>query len=92
MANPDTPGNRRLPATQDECAPRIRIERTRTTNSGFFSSWTASAGTLRVSESGIHDGRDIARLRAAGYQAFLVGEHLMKAEDPAEALARLVAV
>jgi indole-3-glycerol phosphate synthase len=50
------------------------------------------AGTLRVSESGIHDGRDIARLRAAGYQAFLVGEHLMKAEDPAEALARLVAV
>lgn len=50
------------------------------------------AGALRVSESGIHDGRDIARLRAAGYQAFLVGEHLMKAEDPAEALARLVAV
>jgi indole-3-glycerol phosphate synthase len=48
-------------------------------------------GALRVSESGIHDERDIARLRAAGYQAFLVGEHLMKAEDPAAALAQLAA-
>jgi indole-3-glycerol phosphate synthase len=49
------------------------------------------AGVLRVSESGIHDARDIARLRAAGYTAFLVGEHLMKSGDPAAALARLAA-
>jgi indole-3-glycerol phosphate synthase len=49
------------------------------------------ADALLVSESGIHDTRDIARLRAAGYQAFLVGEHLMKAADPAAELARLVA-
>jgi indole-3-glycerol phosphate synthase len=49
------------------------------------------AGAILVSESGIHDARDIARLRTAGYQAFLVGEHLMKSEDPAAALARLVA-
>jgi indole-3-glycerol phosphate synthase len=49
------------------------------------------AGVLRVSESGIHDARDIARLREAGYAAFLVGEHLMKSGDPAAALARLVA-
>jgi indole-3-glycerol phosphate synthase len=49
------------------------------------------AGALPVSESGIHDAGDIARLRAAGYQAFLVGEHLMKATDPAAALAKLVA-
>jgi indole-3-glycerol phosphate synthase len=49
------------------------------------------AGALRVSESGIHDAADIARLRAAGYSAFLVGEHLMKSGDPAAALARLVA-
>lgn len=49
------------------------------------------AGAVLVSESGIHDAADIARLRAAGYHAFLVGEHLMKAEDPAAALARLVA-
>jgi len=49
------------------------------------------AGALAVSESGIHDARDIARLRAAGYRAFLVGEHLMKADDPSAALGRLVA-
>ncbi|MGD0500861.1 MAG: indole-3-glycerol phosphate synthase TrpC [Bryobacteraceae bacterium] len=49
------------------------------------------AGVLCVSESGIHDARDIARLREAGYAAFLVGEHLMKSGDPAAALARLAA-
>jgi indole-3-glycerol phosphate synthase len=48
------------------------------------------AGVLRVSESGIHDARDIATLRAAGYSAFLVGEHLMKSGDPARALERLM--
>jgi indole-3-glycerol phosphate synthase len=48
------------------------------------------AGVLRVSESGIRDARDIAMLRAAGYSAFLVGEHLMTADDPAAALASLV--
>jgi indole-3-glycerol phosphate synthase len=49
------------------------------------------AGALCVSESGIHDAADIARLRAAGYSAFLVGEHLMRSGDPAAALARLAA-
>jgi len=49
------------------------------------------AGVLRVSESGIHTAADIATLRAAGYAAFLVGEHLMKAADPAAALRKLVA-
>ena len=49
------------------------------------------AGALAVSESGIHDAADIVRLRAAGYQAFLVGEHLMKSGDPAAALRKLVA-
>jgi indole-3-glycerol phosphate synthase len=47
-------------------------------------------GALTVSESGIHDARDIAALRAAGYHAFLVGEHLMKSGDPAGALRKLV--
>ena len=46
---------------------------------------------VRVSESGIHNAADIARLRAAGFTAFLVGEHLMKSADPAAALASLVA-
>jgi len=48
-------------------------------------------GALRISESGIHDARDMATLRAAGYSAFLVGEHLMKSGDPAGALRKLVA-
>jgi indole-3-glycerol phosphate synthase len=49
------------------------------------------AGALLVSESGIHSAADIVRLRAAGYSAFLVGEHLMKSGDPAAALRKLVA-
>jgi indole-3-glycerol phosphate synthase len=49
------------------------------------------AGALLVSESGIHDARAIGTLRAAGYHAFLVGEHLMKSGDPEGALRRLVA-
>ncbi len=48
-------------------------------------------GALMVSESGIHDARDIATLRAAGYTAFLVGERLMQSGDPESALRELVA-
>jgi indole-3-glycerol phosphate synthase len=47
------------------------------------------AGVARVSESGIHSSTDVQRLRAAGYRAFLVGEHLMKSGDPASALRAL---
>ena len=43
-------------------------------------------GALGVAESGIANGTDISRLRGAGYQAFLIGESLMKAESPSEAL------
>jgi len=46
---------------------------------------------VRVAESGIRSGADIARLRAAGYQAFLIGESLMRAERPGEVLRELVA-
>ncbi len=46
-------------------------------------------GALAVSESGIRSAADIGRLRAAGYSAFLVGEHLMKSGDPAAALREL---
>ncbi|HXB73523.1 MAG TPA: indole-3-glycerol phosphate synthase TrpC [Candidatus Acidoferrales bacterium] len=48
------------------------------------------AGAGRVSESGIRTAADIATLRAAGFTAFLVGEHLMKSGDPAAALRKLV--
>ena len=46
---------------------------------------------LRVAESGIDSGENIARLRAAGYQAFLIGESLMRAEQPGGALRALIA-
>jgi len=48
------------------------------------------ASVVRVAESGIHSSADVQRLRAAGYQAFLVGEHLMKSGDPAGALRALL--
>jgi indole-3-glycerol phosphate synthase len=46
---------------------------------------------LRVAESGIQSSADIQKLRAAGYHAFLVGESLMTAESPGEALKKLLA-
>ncbi len=48
------------------------------------------ASCVAVAESGIHNGHDLARLRAAGFEAFLIGESLMKAEDPGKALAKLM--
>ena len=47
-------------------------------------------GVVAVAESGIENGRDIARLRSAGYDAFLIGEALMKANSPGMALKTLV--
>jgi indole-3-glycerol phosphate synthase len=44
---------------------------------------------LRVAESGIENGADIARLRGIGYQAFLVGESLMRQPSPGDALRKL---
>lgn len=48
------------------------------------------SGVTRVSESGIFTRGDVAMLRDAGYDAFLVGESLMKSSDPAAALRELV--
>jgi indole-3-glycerol phosphate synthase len=45
---------------------------------------------LAVSESGIRSHDDLLRLRQAGFDAFLIGEHLMVASDPAAALADLL--
>ena len=42
-----------------------------------------------VSESGIADAEQLARLEQAGVAAVLVGESLMRAPDPEEALRRL---
>jgi indole-3-glycerol phosphate synthase len=43
-----------------------------------------------VAESGINAEADLTRLRASGYQAFLIGESLMRAESPGEALRGLL--
>jgi indole-3-glycerol phosphate synthase len=48
------------------------------------------ASVVRVAESGIHSSEDVARLRAAGYDAFLVGESLMRAVSPGDALRELL--
>jgi indole-3-glycerol phosphate synthase len=45
----------------------------------------------KVSESGIFNSADIRRLMDAGFDAFLVGEHLVKSGDAARALRELVA-
>jgi indole-3-glycerol phosphate synthase len=47
------------------------------------------ADRLLVTESGITTPAEVARLRAAGVNAFLVGEAFMRAEDPGVALAAL---
>ena len=51
---------------------------------------TVPADRVIVAESGIRDAADVARLRAAGVDAILVGETLMRAPDPAAALRALV--
>jgi indole-3-glycerol phosphate synthase len=53
----------------------------------------ASIGPERlvVSESGVVEPADVARLRDAGVNAFLVGEAFMRAADPGAELARLFA-
>jgi indole-3-glycerol phosphate synthase len=45
---------------------------------------------IAVSESGLRTHDDLVRLRAAGFDAFLIGEHLMLAPDPAAALTNLL--
>ncbi len=45
---------------------------------------------LAVAESGVRDGTDAATLAAAGYQAVLVGETLVRADDRQRAVKELV--
>ncbi len=47
------------------------------------------AAMIKVAESGIHSRGDLQQLQAAGFHAFLVGEHLMKSADPVAALREL---
>jgi indole-3-glycerol phosphate synthase len=45
---------------------------------------------LRVAESGIVTPEDLARLRKAGFDAFLIGESLMRQPDPGAALTAML--
>ena len=45
---------------------------------------------IAVSESGLRSHEDLVKLRAAGFDAFLIGTHLMLAPDPAVALFSLL--
>jgi indole-3-glycerol phosphate synthase len=45
---------------------------------------------IAVSESGLRTHDDLARLQNAGFDAFLIGEHLMKKPDPAVPLRALI--
>ena len=47
------------------------------------------AGPVRLAESGIASRTDIGRLRSAGFEAFLIGEALLRSEDPEETLREL---
>jgi indole-3-glycerol phosphate synthase len=49
------------------------------------------ASVVRVTESGISTAEDLEQLRAAGFDAFLIGESLMREPDPGAALAALLA-
>jgi len=46
---------------------------------------------VAVAESGIRTGSDLRRLRGVGFDAVLVGEHLMAAPDPGRALEEMIA-
>ena len=49
------------------------------------------ASVIKVAESGLESANDISRLRDAGFDAFLIGELLMRAAQPGEALRELLA-
>ena len=50
----------------------------------------APVDAVLISESGLKTNEDLLRLKQAGYQGFLIGESLMRAESPRQALAGLL--
>lgn len=52
----------------------------------------APQDTLLVSESGLRTQADLSRLKSLGYRGFLIGETLMRSENPGDALRSLLEV
>ena len=48
------------------------------------------AGITLVAESGLRSGGDLRQLSALGYRGFLIGETLMRADEPEQALRELL--
>jgi indole-3-glycerol phosphate synthase len=48
------------------------------------------AGMMLVAESGLRTGDDLRQLSALGYRGFLIGETLMRASEPEQALRKLL--
>jgi len=59
-------------------------------NTSLQLAWLIPPAVVKVAESGIETGDDIASLREAGFDAFLIGESLMRATRPGEALLHLL--
>ncbi|HYN07902.1 MAG TPA: indole-3-glycerol phosphate synthase TrpC [Vicinamibacterales bacterium] len=70
-----------------------RSLRTLEVSTAVFDELAASlpGNVVAVAESGLKSGADVGRLRAARYDAFLIGERFMVAADPGAALAGLLA-
>ncbi len=50
----------------------------------------APRDTVLISESGLSSAQDVERLRRAGFKGFLIGESLMRADSPRDALHALI--
>lgn len=55
-------------------------------NHSFYLLNKIPSSFIRIAESGIHNEKDLLKLKNEGFDAFLIGEIFMKKEDPALAL------
>lgn len=84
----------KVPATADMVGVNNRDLRTFSTDIANSASLLdrLPQGPLKVAESGLKTPADVARLKAAGFDAFLIGEALMSTPDPGAALRRFLSL